>query len=219
MASKQQHPLTSPHSSPPRIAIKLTPDAHKLQQQEGKHITKLVTKTDSGLGLKHEIKPLITSQPSDAVAQLVTRAAQLDPTYKPVNFNAWYQVEFDPEQLKSIKDDGSEGHEIRNELQRHAHRLHGEDDVESAHLVGTVCPLPVVNWKDNPRAQFEGYIDKAPGGIDAKFAWGFPGGDGAGTNVVDLERGWDLNHEDLVSTSNPRILIARFLTIRVNFCC
>ena len=204
MASTQQQPVTQLHSHPPRIAIKLTPSAHKRQQEDGKHITKLVTKTDSGLELKHHIKPLITSQPSDVVAQKVSLAAQLDPTYEPANFDAWYQIEFDPEQLRSIKDDGAEGHAAIKELQRHAHKLHAEDDVESAHLVGLECPPPVVNWKGNPRAVNEGYINPAPVGIDAKYAWGFPGGDGAGTNVVDIERGWDLDHEDLVSISRLR---------------
>src|SRR5664279_5084151 len=38
-----------------------------------------------------------------------------------------------------------------------------------------------------------------PGGINARFAWTIPGGDGAGQNVVDMEGGWTLNHEDLVA--------------------
>ncbi|HEY5857852.1 MAG TPA: S8 family peptidase [Aldersonia sp.] len=40
-------------------------------------------------------------------------------------------------------------------------------------------------------------MDPAPDGIDAEFAWIFPGGDGAGQRFIDLERGWTLNHEEL----------------------
>ncbi|MEP7155171.1 MAG: S8 family serine peptidase [Betaproteobacteria bacterium] len=34
-------------------------------------------------------------------------------------------------------------------------------------------------------------------GIDARYAWGFPGGRGASTKFVDIEFGWNTDHEDL----------------------
>ena len=34
-------------------------------------------------------------------------------------------------------------------------------------------------------------------GIDARFAWTIPGGRGAGMKFIDIEYGWDTNHEDL----------------------
>jgi hypothetical protein len=34
-------------------------------------------------------------------------------------------------------------------------------------------------------------------GIDAKFAWRFSGGKGAGVQVIDIEKAWRLPHEDL----------------------
>src|SRR5579883_907777 len=43
----------------------------------------------------------------------------------------------------------------------------------------------------------QGYLDVAPGGVDAFYAWTQTGGDGAGVNVIDLEGGWNLTHEDL----------------------
>lgn len=64
---------------------------------------------------------------------------------------------------------------------------------------------PLVNPTDDPRSPNQGYLDPAPNGIDAEFAWnaetalGIPGGDGTGQNVIDLERGWTLNHEDLTA--------------------
>jgi len=35
------------------------------------------------------------------------------------------------------------------------------------------------------------------GGVDAAFAWGVPGGRGAGVTLVDIEAGWEFLHEDL----------------------
>lgn len=34
-------------------------------------------------------------------------------------------------------------------------------------------------------------------GIEARYAWGFPGGRGAGARFIDIEFGWNTNHEDL----------------------
>jgi hypothetical protein len=43
----------------------------------------------------------------------------------------------------------------------------------------------------------QGYLDAAPGGIDARFAWTQAGGRGAGVNIIDCEWAWNLTHEDL----------------------
>ena len=43
----------------------------------------------------------------------------------------------------------------------------------------------------------QGYLNAAPGGIDARYAWTQRGGRGAGIRVIDLEWGWRFNHEDL----------------------
>lgn len=44
----------------------------------------------------------------------------------------------------------------------------------------------------------QGYLDAAPGGIDARYAWGVAGGGGTGVRVIDCEWGWRFTHEDLV---------------------
>jgi serine protease len=64
---------------------------------------------------------------------------------------------------------------------------------------------PVVAPDDDPQFGNQGYLDPAPDGIDAEFAWpradgsGFAGGDGAGIAIIDMEQGWTLDHEDLVA--------------------
>lgn len=52
----------------------------------------------------------------------------------------------------------------------------------------------------------QGYLDAAPGGIDARWAWTRPGGRGNGVRVVDCEWGWRFTHEDL--TQNQGGVIA-----------
>jgi len=69
--------------------------------------------------------------------------------------------------------------------------------VEEAYLQGPPT-LPPVNPKDDPRSGNQGYLNAAPDGIDARYAWDLSGGDGSGVDFVDLEQGWTLDHEDLV---------------------
>lgn len=44
----------------------------------------------------------------------------------------------------------------------------------------------------------QGYLEAAPEGIDARYAWSFPGGRGNGVRLVDLEGAWNLEHADLI---------------------
>ena len=48
----------------------------------------------------------------------------------------------------------------------------------------------------------QGYLDAAPAGIDARFAWNYPGGGGAGIRIIDIEGAWQLTHENLLSHQN-----------------
>jgi hypothetical protein len=41
------------------------------------------------------------------------------------------------------------------------------------------------------------YLDAAPGGVDARFAWTLAGGRGANVRIIDVEGAWRFSHEDL----------------------
>lgn len=88
-----------------------------------------------------------------------------------------------------------------------AQKLAALDSVEAAYvkppaeppdLPESVEPLqdePPTNTPDfTPR---QGYLDPAPGGVDARYAWTRPGGDGSGVRVIDIEGAWRFSHEDL----------------------
>lgn len=42
------------------------------------------------------------------------------------------------------------------------------------------------------------YLEVAPGGIDARYAWTRSGGKGQGVRVIDIEGAWRFGHEDLL---------------------
>ncbi|EJR11775.1 hypothetical protein IIA_05882 [Bacillus cereus VD014] len=79
--------------------------------------------------------------------------------------------------------------------------------------IGSKFPLLSVNPYDEPRFSRQGYLEEAPLGINAPYAWGIKGGDGQGATFVDLEEGWLLNHEDLVSQN------IEFMSVKIlNLC-
>ena len=109
---------------------------------------------------------------------------------------AFYYVEADDDQLDSL-----------------AESLARVEGIEAAY-VKPPADLPAARLNDMapdaaepPSATpgFEarqGYLDVAPGGIDARYAWTWPGGRGAGVRVIDCEWGWRFTHEDLAQNSS-----------------
>ncbi len=61
----------------------------------------------------------------------------------------------------------------------------------------------------------QAYLDAAPGGIDARYAWTQPGGAGAGVRIVDCEWGWRFTHEDLLQ--NQGGVVAGTATTNLDF--
>lgn len=57
-------------------------------------------------------------------------------------------------------------------------------------------------WLDTPDlSSQQGYLDPAPVGIDARFAWGIEGGKGRLFKLIDVEYDWQTNHEDFSRSS------------------
>ncbi|MFW9973012.1 MAG: S8 family serine peptidase [Candidatus Odinarchaeota archaeon] len=71
--------------------------------------------------------------------------------------------------------------------------LNDDPEVEYACLAGIPSPPPAT--PDFTGMQI--YMDPAPDGVNARYAWNYPGGDGTGVKVCDCEYGFNDNHEDL----------------------
>ena len=129
------------------------------------------------------IEPLFTSKKRSDILGLVRRAAAADPTYRSPDLLSYYAVKVpvgvDPETLTKA--------------------LSSWPSVLFAYLEPPPVEPPAVTPADDPRSPNQGYLDPAPDGIGAEYAWSFPGGDGAGQSLVDLEWGWTFNHEDLAA--------------------
>ena len=130
------------------------------------------------------LKPLISSTPLNKLEELVKRATQTDPTYKPAQFGQFFYIPVP-------------GDVDAEELVRALKQWRSVETVYADYPV----PDPLVNAANDPRAVDQDYLDAAPVGIDARYAWNFTGGDGAGQRFIDMERGWTLDHEDLAAHS------------------
>jgi len=128
------------------------------------------------------LKTLFRTTKVETLHEMVDRARTMDPTYKPGHFTGYFYVDT-PDVI---------------DLERLVKILLRWPAVQAAYI-DRPAPDPVVNPANDPRFVNQGYLDPAPDGIDAEYAWGFPGGDGAGQRVIDLERGWTFNHEDLTA--------------------
>lgn len=131
---------------------------------------------------KLTLQRLYTALPADQIQKLMDRAAELDETYKKTNLLTWFTVDCP---------DGVRSEEL-------AKALRTWDIVENA-FPDAPAMDPAVTPGNDPRFPNQGYLDPAPDGIDAEFAWTLAGGDGAGQRFIDLEQGWTLNHEDLTA--------------------
>jgi hypothetical protein len=126
-------------------------------------------------------EPLLRSKPPDEILRLVARARDRDSTYTPPDFLTYFAVSVpeggDPQRLREV--------------------LASLPTVSIAYVESPPGEPPLVTPGDDPLSANQGYLDAAPVGINARYAWTQPGGDGAGQALVDLERGWTLAHEDL----------------------
>jgi len=89
-----------------------------------------------------------------------------------------------------------------------AGRLRRMDIVETAYVKPAAEPAVSLLENVQPREEEppnhtpdfnarQGYLDVAPGGIDARFAWTQPGGSGNNVRIIDIEGAWRFSHEDL----------------------
>ncbi len=89
------------------------------------------------------------------------------------------------------------GKAIEDRLVAAGEALQALDVVEFASIHALLPPPPTDLPPDTPdMTPLQGYHGPDPG-IDATFAWSYPGGTGAGVRISDCEYGWDPDHEDL----------------------
>lgn len=72
--------------------------------------------------------------------------------------------------------------------------------VETAYLEPHFAPAVFGDPQPSATSDYssqQGYLEAAPAGVDARYAWTVNGGKGTGVTVMDIEGAWNTTHEDL----------------------
>ena len=135
------------------------------------------------------MRPLFGSSEGQVAAALSGLAADADAADVP-DLTLYYHVDAPDESLDAL-----------------AERLRVMDGIETAYVKPAVEPPmwaeDAVPSADEPPAATPDfsprqiYLNAAPAGIDARFAWTRTGGGGANVRIVDVEGAWRFSHEDL----------------------
>ncbi len=134
------------------------------------------------------ISRMFVSVSPEELLRLVAKAQETDPRYQPPNLLNYFLIDL-PAHVDAQALIGA---------------LEQWYSVEFAYLEERpALPGPCANPGNNPRFGNQGYLKKAPQGVDAEFAWQLPDGCGKGINFIDVEYGWKLDHEDLKDAAIP----------------
>ena len=78
------------------------------------------------------------------------------------------------------------------------------DSVEAAEYAPLPPPTPAITPDFTLN---QGYLGEATDGIDARYSWTVPGGNGTGVKIYDVEYSWNQNHEDLSKAHGIPLLL------------
>lgn len=120
------------------------------------------------------------SMTSQEILELIGRAQDLDPDYLSPNFDNFLEIDcpadFDTDSL--------------------ANTLKAWTGVVEDAYTAPIASDPMVVGTSNPRFREQGYLQPGPKGISVQAAW-TKGADGSSMNLIDIEKGWLPDHEDL----------------------
>lgn len=134
------------------------------------------------------LKRIFTAVSPERIKELVANAVRQDPTYLPPNFLTFFAID-------------SPSLDLAGKL---AEVLTGWDVVEYAYIE-SLPSLPTIqpqHYVEPPTPTTTNDI----GGINARYAWGVPGGSGSGVKFIDIEKGWCLTHPDLLDIDEQQII-------------
>ena len=142
----------------------------------------------------------ISVEPS-VIKELRALAEKRDPTYKSIDFLTFFLIDVSPDTDPSPLIEA----------------LNAWDIIEYAYLESPPAPLPSLPIGTNPSLSNRHYLGPPEnnnpaaahiGGVNAFYVWeSFGTGINAGNGIkfTDIEKGWNLNHQDLVTASIPLV--------------
>ncbi|OCP07792.1 hypothetical protein BC364_20705 [Ensifer sp. LC499] len=126
----------------------------------------------------------------ERVAAFSYQSAGIAATAEPADLMNFYSVEAPPEKIEALKSDLS-----KHDLVAGAYVKPG---AEPAALLNDMAPSGEEAPPSTPDfTARQGYLETAPAGVEARWAWAQAGGRGNGIRIIDIEGAWRFTHEDL----------------------
>lgn len=174
----------------PRVIVKFQ-DSVQLPYQDGLETFLQKTGLNEWPKLKERFpnitfKRLFDELEPAKISELVQRATELDKTYEAPNFLTYFVID-------------CKGGIFPDEV---VQLLSEWNIVETVYTQSP--PARPAMPGDDPRFAMQGYLREAPQGINAVNAW--PSGEGENVQFIDIEGGWQLDHEDLPTAPPIRLL-------------
>lgn len=186
----------SGESGPPmaerELVVIFNPDAELRATTEG--VTSLADADVAPVGevlasRNATLRPLFGA--SEERLRLEAAAAPAEPGLEVPDLSVFYRVDAPDEELDEL-----------------AAELLEQDIVEAAYVKPAPEPATIVEKELAPLLEAppahtpdftarQGYLNVAPGGIDARYAWTQSGGRGFNVRIIDIEGAWRWTHEDL----------------------
>ncbi len=127
------------------------------------------------------MRRLVSAIEPEEIRQLVARAVRQNPSYRPPDFFSYFVIDVPVDvNVEGLVEEVSSWQSVETAY----FDPPGED--------------PQLNAND-PQLRNPGHLDPAPIGIDARFAWTRAGGKGEAQQIVDIEKGWTLDHQDIAA--------------------
>jgi hypothetical protein len=193
--------------------IELRASAAGIRSEAGRNIDSLADVLASQGAVMH---PLFGESEEQIQAEAAAMSAELEAEVP--DLSMYYQVEAPDDKLEELAErlrelEGVEGAYVKPPAE--PARIRERDapqvrDAPSGRMVveeelapplrlndmePAIEEAPAVTPDFTPRQE---YLNPAPTGIDAQYAWTLPGGRGWNVRVIDIEWGWRFSHEDLV---------------------
>ncbi|MCL4868332.1 MAG: hypothetical protein KJ063_05140 [Anaerolineae bacterium] len=129
------------------------------------------------------IERLFTTVTPEQIMGAVQLAQEMDEQYQPPDFLTFFTI------YVMAEDDA----------QLVVRALSQWEIIEQVYLEPIPAPDPNQPVGLNPLLMDQIYLEAMPMGVDARFAWDFPGGQGEKQRFIDIERGWDFKHPELLN--------------------
>ena len=179
----------APPASPPELVVVTRPES-AMRASAGRFAVGAADRLacEAACGQWRHHVPLFGPTEERIAAFAMTPQAMI--TGEPSDLTAFYKVDAAPERLEALQ-----AKLLDQDLVEGAYIKPGAEP--AAHL-NDMAPAPQEAPPASPDfASRQGYLDPAPGGVEARWAWTQAGGRGAGIRIIDVEGAWRFTHEDL----------------------